>query len=48
LITELNELAEKSDTTLEVISSDHDDGAMLYNTFGGIAAILRYKFYDGY
>ena len=48
LITELNNLAEKSDTTLEVISADHDDGAILYNTFGGIAAILRYKFYDSY
>ncbi len=48
LITELNELATKTNATLEVISTDHDDGAMLYNTFGGIAAILRYKSYDNY
>lgn len=48
LITELNEKAENTGATLEVISSDHEDGAMLYNAFGGIAAILRYKSYDDY
>ena len=42
-ITELNELAEKTGATLEVISTTHDDGAILLGTFGGIAAILRYK-----
>ena len=46
LITELNELAESTGATLEVISTDHDDGSILYNTFGGIAAILRYRIYD--
>jgi len=48
LITELNEKAENTGATLEVISTDHEDGAMLYNAFGGIAAILRYKSYDDY
>ena len=48
LITELNEKAESTGAKLEVISTDHEDGAMLYNVFGGIAAILRYKLFDGY
>ncbi|MCK5305364.1 MAG: peptide chain release factor 1, partial [Candidatus Heimdallarchaeota archaeon] len=48
LITELNELAESTGARLEVISTAHEDGAMLYGAFGGIAAMLRYKLYDGY
>ena len=48
LITELNELAENTGATVEVISTDHEDGAILFNAFGGIAAILRYKLYEGY
>ncbi len=48
LITELNELAENTGARLEVISTAHEDGAMLYGAFGGIAAMLRYKLYDGY
>ena len=45
-ITELFEIAENTGAVLEVISTTHDDGAILYGTFGGIAAILRYKLYD--
>ncbi|MCG3215268.1 MAG: peptide chain release factor aRF-1 [Candidatus Heimdallarchaeota archaeon] len=48
LITELNELAESSGASLEVISTSHEDGATLYGAFGGVAAILRYKLYEGY
>jgi peptide chain release factor subunit 1 len=48
LITELNEQAENTGATLEVISTDHEEGAMLFSVFGGIAAILRYKLFDGY
>ncbi|MBY9001771.1 MAG: peptide chain release factor aRF-1 [Candidatus Heimdallarchaeota archaeon] len=48
LITELNELAENTGAQLEVISTAHEDGSMLYGAFGGIAAMLRYKLYDGY
>ncbi len=48
LITELNELAKDTSSVVEVISVAHEDGAMLYNVFGGIAAILRYKFYENY
>ncbi|MHA1691022.1 MAG: peptide chain release factor aRF-1, partial [Candidatus Heimdallarchaeaceae archaeon] len=46
LVEELNEQAEKTGATLEIISTSHEDGAMLYNVFGGIAAILRYRLYE--
>jgi peptide chain release factor subunit 1 len=36
LITELNELAENTGARLEVISTAHEDGAMLYGAFGQI------------
>ncbi len=45
LVTELKNLADMSGATIEVISTNHEDGATLYNAFGGIAAILRYKLY---
>ncbi len=48
LITELNELAKDTSAVIEVISTTHEDGAMLFNAFGGIAAILRYKLYENY
>ncbi len=43
LVDDLAELAEQSDTDVEVISTDTEDGQMLKNAFGGIAAILRFK-----
>lgn len=48
LITELHELAKNTGANLEVIATTHDEGATLYNVFGGIAGILRYKLYDSY
>ncbi|MCK4844707.1 MAG: peptide chain release factor aRF-1 [Candidatus Heimdallarchaeota archaeon] len=45
-VEEINEIAKSSGATVEMISSIHEDGAILYNTFGGIAAILRYKVFD--
>lgn len=42
LIDELSELAAASNTEVEVISNAHEEGEMLYKSFGGIAAILRY------
>lgn len=48
LITELNELAKGTGATVEVIATTHEDGALLYSAFGGIAGILRYKLYDNY
>ena len=43
IIDDLAQLAEMSNTDVEVISSESEDGQMLKNAFGGIAAILRFK-----
>ncbi|MFX1258656.1 MAG: peptide chain release factor aRF-1 [Promethearchaeota archaeon] len=43
LIEELGEIAETTGTDVEIISSETEEGEMLYSTFGGIVAILRYK-----
>lgn len=37
------ELAELSNTDVEIISAETEEGQMLKNAFGGIAAILRFK-----
>lgn len=42
IIDELTELADISNTRVEIISDDFEEGSMLYNAFGGIAAVLRY------
>lgn len=43
IILELAELAEQSGAKVEFISGESEEGAMLKNAFGGIAAILRYR-----
>jgi peptide chain release factor subunit 1 (aeRF-1) len=43
IIDEMTTLADQSSTKVEIISDDFEEGAMLYNAFGGIAAILRYR-----
>jgi len=43
IVDELTELADSSSTSVMIISDDFEEGAMLYNAFGGVAAILRYK-----
>lgn len=43
VIDELAELAEQVGTDVEVISIETEEGQMLKNSFGGIAAILRFK-----
>ncbi|MHA1321762.1 MAG: peptide chain release factor aRF-1 [Candidatus Helarchaeota archaeon] len=43
IIEELGDLAKTSGATVEIISADTEEGAQLWNGFGGIAAILRYK-----
>jgi peptide chain release factor subunit 1 len=43
LIDDFAQLAEISNTEVEMISSETEDGQMLKNAFGGIAAILRFK-----
>jgi peptide chain release factor subunit 1 len=43
VIDDLAQLAEFSNTDVEVISAESEEGQMLKSAFGGIAAILRYK-----
>lgn len=43
LIDELAELAEETGADVEILSGETEEGQMLKNSFGGIAAILRYK-----
>jgi peptide chain release factor subunit 1 len=43
LIDEFAEIAEKVDTKVELVSVAHEEGEMLRQSFGGVAAILRYK-----
>jgi peptide chain release factor subunit 1 len=43
VIDDLAQLAEYSNTDVEVISAETEEGQMLKNAFGGIAAILRFK-----
>jgi len=43
VIDDLAELAEQSNTDVEIISAETEEGQMLKNAFGGIAAILRFK-----
>ncbi len=42
IIEELAEIAEKTDSKVEVISAETEEGQMLKKSFGGIAATLRY------
>ncbi len=43
VIDDLAQLAEASNTEVEIISTETEEGQMLKNAFGGIAAILRFK-----
>ncbi len=43
IIEELGETAEATGTSIDIISTEIEEGEMLYSTFGGIAAMLRYK-----
>ncbi len=43
IIDELGEIAESTGTEINILSTETEEGEMLYSTFGGIAAILRYK-----
>ena len=42
IIDELTALADMSNTRVEIISDDFEEGGMLMSAFGGIAAVLRY------
>jgi peptide chain release factor subunit 1 len=43
VVDDLAELAEMSNTDVEIISTETEEGQMLKNAFGGIAAMLRFK-----
>ncbi len=43
IVDDLAQIAEYSNTNVEVISGETEEGQMLKNAFGGIAAILRFK-----
>jgi peptide chain release factor subunit 1 len=43
LIDELAEMAEQVGTDVEILSDETEEGQMLKKSFGGVAAILRYK-----
>jgi peptide chain release factor subunit 1 len=43
IVEELAEIAEQTNTEVEMISTETEEGQMLKNSFGGIAAILRFK-----
>jgi peptide chain release factor subunit 1 len=43
LIEYLGAIAETMGTEVIIISSETEEGEMLYSTFGGIVAILRFK-----
>ena len=43
IIEDLGGVAETTGTDIEIISSETEYGEMLFSTFGGIVAILRYK-----
>ncbi|MGC9345365.1 MAG: peptide chain release factor aRF-1, partial [Candidatus Bathyarchaeales archaeon] len=43
LIENFAQLAEQANTEVEMISDETEEGQMLKNSFGGIAAILRFK-----
>jgi len=43
LVDELIDIAEKQNANVALISTETDEGVMLKDSFGGIAAILRYK-----
>ncbi len=43
VLDELAEIAEQTGASVEVISTQTEEGVSLKESFGGIAAILRYK-----
>jgi len=43
IVKELNEVAARYGTSIELISTDSDEGKVLLTAFGGLAGILRYR-----
>ncbi len=43
IVAELTQMADEKGTSVELISTQSEEGQMLMNAFGGIAAILRFR-----
>ncbi len=43
VVRELTELADQTGTRVEFVSTESEEGGQLFNAFGGIAAILRFR-----
>jgi peptide chain release factor subunit 1 len=46
LIDDFAKIAEYTNATVEIISTETEEGQMLKNSFGGVAAILRFKLHE--
>jgi len=46
LIDDFAKLAEYTNATVEIISTETEEGQMLKNSFGGVAAMLRFKLHE--
>jgi peptide subunit release factor 1 (eRF1) len=46
LIDDFARLAEYTNTEVEIISTETEEGQMLKNSFGGIAAMLRFQLHE--
>jgi len=46
LIDDFAKLAEYTNTEVEIISTETEEGQMLKNSFGGVAAMLRFKLHE--
>lgn len=44
LIEDLSDIAEQSGTQVHIVSGNSEEGGILMNAFGGIVALLRYKY----
>jgi len=46
LIDDFAKLAEYTNAEVEIISKETEEGQMLKNSFGGIAALLRFRLHE--
>jgi peptide chain release factor subunit 1 len=46
LIDDFAKLAEYTNSEVEIISTETEEGQMLKNSFGGVAAMLRFKIHE--
>jgi len=46
LVDDFAKLAEYTNSEVEIISTETEEGQMLKNSFGGVAAMLRFKLHE--